>query len=406
MGMNSSQQSSSDKEILLTCSWPNKKCWLLSFLVETVENTVSTQATLLKEPLWPAIRLQPTYQTTTKRSPPSTDTAPFTEDKTIQKPENLCHEIHSSDGVHINRELNVPVCGNFPVETEKFEFCQRGVDSEESEHQEKVDFTVPRQILSCTQPDGYREVEEKEAREEEQTNRSPGIHVIHRDGRQGAGLGDREGSLSLRSQRNKETEQELHDMSEKLSRRLEELDLMLKRALSEIGEICEPGEEDKQSHHSDSIMECVISMSSSCHSRPHAHSLPPFSTPVQHSIQQDALISDNASHSQQHHRNTQFTESVCKDELKQSVQQEQTDMTTERLNVQKTDLKYHQAVCRKAPSVHRSCTKSPCSRFSGTKLQHTARKEIHSGKTAISDRVRTHTQTGIYCMVYRDSSVR
>uniref|UniRef100_A0A9J7YC07 DUF5745 domain-containing protein n=1 Tax=Cyprinus carpio carpio TaxID=630221 RepID=A0A9J7YC07_CYPCA len=32
MGMNSSQQSSSDKEILLTCSWPNKKCWLLSFL--------------------------------------------------------------------------------------------------------------------------------------------------------------------------------------------------------------------------------------------------------------------------------------------------------------------------------------------------------------------------------------
>ncbi len=37
---------------------------------------------------------------------------------------------------------------------------------------------------------------------------------------------------------------------------------MLKRALSETGEMCEPGEEDKQSHHSDSIMECVISMSS------------------------------------------------------------------------------------------------------------------------------------------------
>ncbi len=37
---------------------------------------------------------------------------------------------------------------------------------------------------------------------------------------------------------------------------------MLKRALSETGEMCEPGEEDKQCHHSDSIMECVISMSS------------------------------------------------------------------------------------------------------------------------------------------------
>ncbi|XP_016363003.1 centrosomal protein of 95 kDa isoform X2 [Sinocyclocheilus anshuiensis] len=341
--------------------------------VGTVENTVSTRATLLKEPLWPAIPLQPPYQTTTQRSPPSTDTAPFSEDQTIQKPENLCHEIvHSSDGVHVNRELNVPVS----EETEKFEFCRRGVDSEESEHQEKVDFTVPRQILSCTQPDGYRKVEEKDDREEEQTNRSPGIHVIHRDRRQGAGLRDRDGSLSLHSQRNREAEQELHDMSEKLSRRLEELDLMLKRALSEIGEMCEPGEEDKQSHHSDSIMECVIS---SCHSSAHAHSLPPFPSPVQHSIQQDALIRDscNASHSQQQHRNTQFTES---DELKQLVQQEQTDMTTERLNAQKTELEYHQAVCRKAPSVHRSCTKSPCSRSSRTKLQHTARKEIHSVK--------------------------
>ncbi len=37
---------------------------------------------------------------------------------------------------------------------------------------------------------------------------------------------------------------------------------MLKSALSETGEMCESGEEDKQSHHSDSIMECVISMSS------------------------------------------------------------------------------------------------------------------------------------------------
>ncbi|XP_016101236.1 centrosomal protein of 95 kDa isoform X5 [Sinocyclocheilus grahami] len=238
--------------------------------VGTVENTVSTRATLLKEPLWPAIPLQPPYQTTTQRSPPTTDTAPFSEDQTIQKPENLCHEIvHSSDGVHVSRELNVPVSGNFPEETEKFEFCRRRVDSEESEHQEKVDFTVSRQILSCTQPDGYRKVEEKDEREEEQTNRSPGIHVIHRDRRQVAGFRDRDGSLSLHSQRNREAEQELHDMSEKLSRRLEELDL---------------------------------------------------------------------------------------------------------------ELEYHQAVCRKAPSVHRSCTKSPCSRSSGTKLQHTARKEIHSVK--------------------------
>ncbi|XP_026117669.1 centrosomal protein of 95 kDa isoform X2 [Carassius auratus] len=195
-------------------------------------------------------------------------------------------------------------------------------------------------------------------------------------------LRDRDGSLYLGTQRNKEAEQELHDMSEKLSRRLEELDLMLQRALSEIGEMCEPGEEDKQSHHSDSIMECFKVMSSSRHSRAHAHSLPPFPSHVQHTIQQDALTRDsyNASHNQQHHRNTQFMESIRKDELKQLVQQEQTDITTERLNVQKTELEYHQEVCRNAPSVHSSCTKSPCSRSSGAKLQHTARKERHSVK--------------------------
>lgn len=121
---------------------------------------------------------------------------------------------------------------------------------------------------------------------------------------------------------------------------------MLKRALSETGEMCEPGEEDKQSHHSDSIMECVIS---SCHSRAHAHSLPSFLSPAQHSIQQDALIRDsyNASHSLLQHGSSQ-------------------------------ELEYHQAVCREAPSVHRSCTKSPCSRSSGTKLQQTARRETHS----------------------------
>uniref|UniRef100_A0A3P8XPY7 DUF5745 domain-containing protein n=1 Tax=Esox lucius TaxID=8010 RepID=A0A3P8XPY7_ESOLU len=63
-------------------------------------------------------------------------------------------------------------------------------------------------------------------------------------------------SLSWRRHRNRKAEQELHHMSEKLSRRLEELDMMLKRALGESGEAEEVKEEDKQSHHSDSVMEC------------------------------------------------------------------------------------------------------------------------------------------------------
>ncbi|XP_053309590.1 centrosomal protein of 95 kDa [Spea bombifrons] len=56
--------------------------------------------------------------------------------------------------------------------------------------------------------------------------------------------------LSVRRARSILSEQELKEMSEKLSRRLDELDRMLKEALEERGH-----EEDKLSQHSDSIME-------------------------------------------------------------------------------------------------------------------------------------------------------
>uniref|UniRef100_A0A7N6BBX7 DUF5745 domain-containing protein n=1 Tax=Anabas testudineus TaxID=64144 RepID=A0A7N6BBX7_ANATE len=62
--------------------------------------------------------------------------------------------------------------------------------------------------------------------------------------------------LSYRRQSNRKAEEELHHISEKLSNRLEELDQMLKRVLGESGESSEDREEDKLSHHSDSIREC------------------------------------------------------------------------------------------------------------------------------------------------------
>ncbi|XP_076027189.1 centrosomal protein of 95 kDa-like isoform X3 [Genypterus blacodes] len=70
---------------------------------------------------------------------------------------------------------------------------------------------------------------------------------------------DEEEPLTSRRQKNRRAEKELHHISEKLSLRLEVLDQMLKRVLSESGESSEGREEEedsKQSHHSDSIMEC------------------------------------------------------------------------------------------------------------------------------------------------------
>ncbi|XP_068769855.1 centrosomal protein of 95 kDa isoform X3 [Struthio camelus] len=63
-----------------------------------------------------------------------------------------------------------------------------------------------------------------------------------------------EESISHRKTKEKLSEQDLHEMSEKLSRRLNELDLMLKRALGEHTRE-ELTDEDNLSQHSDSVMD-------------------------------------------------------------------------------------------------------------------------------------------------------
>ncbi|NWI63800.1 CEP95 protein, partial [Todus mexicanus] len=64
-----------------------------------------------------------------------------------------------------------------------------------------------------------------------------------------------EESLSQRTAKEKLSKQELREVSEKLSRRLNELDLMLQRALAGCAREEERPDEDKLSQHSDSIMD-------------------------------------------------------------------------------------------------------------------------------------------------------
>ncbi|XP_064423571.1 centrosomal protein of 95 kDa [Latimeria chalumnae] len=65
----------------------------------------------------------------------------------------------------------------------------------------------------------------------------------------------RDEPLSRRRAKNKLAEQELHEMSKKLSQRIEELDQMLKNALAEKTCTIDSRDEDKLSQHSDSFME-------------------------------------------------------------------------------------------------------------------------------------------------------
>ncbi|TRY82959.1 hypothetical protein DNTS_009627 [Danionella cerebrum] len=79
---------------------------------------------------------------------------------------------------------------------------------------------------------------------------------MNREQIQPCSIHDGSSSLSVSTQRNKEVEQELHDMSEKLSRRLEKLDLMLKRAVDEFGEVADGDETSQQTDSIPKTSEC------------------------------------------------------------------------------------------------------------------------------------------------------
>ncbi|XP_035602693.2 centrosomal protein of 95 kDa-like isoform X4 [Oncorhynchus keta] len=240
--------------------------------------TPGTQATLLRDPLCSAIPLQPPYQTTPHRpdraprsgsqSPPANglDSGAAVEQEapagTSQSPRPVANTV--TNGVCS------PAFNHSPVESEKSVSNQTKARLEEAKEQPEPTSVGPRRVLFRTQPDIHfltlqDELEDRAPRDteedEEEETFTQQDSWAHR-GRTGLSSSrvleeeDCEEPLSWRRQRNRKAEQELHHMSEKLSQRLEELDLMLNRALGESREPDEVKEEDKQSHHSDSVMEC------------------------------------------------------------------------------------------------------------------------------------------------------
>ncbi|KAM9857596.1 centrosomal protein of 95 kDa-like [Aulostomus maculatus] len=200
--------------------------------------------------------------------------------------------------------------------------------------------------------------------------------------------------LSHRRRRNKEAEMELHHISEKLSHRLEELDQMLKRVLDESGESSEVREEDKQSHHSDSIMECrrtprqhTVSGMADPESTHRTRSLSP-SPPRARRCQQEhskdnvteavslddgrqtnLLASDQTCRSEPRHRPSHRKQSkylpnqAFERELKRSDCKKRVNLDQERLKAQEAEREYRGAILR---DVSRASRPSPAK----TKVQH------------------------------------
>ncbi|KAL6455648.1 hypothetical protein MHYP_G00354990 [Metynnis hypsauchen] len=384
----------------------------------------AVQATLLREPLRSAIALQPPSQTTPKRpdrpanAPSDHLMHPTDQNGTIRQ--NGFSPTLQSD-VQINGTLHHSLSSASPDSAQVPSL--REPHSEAPKGQMEVGAEAPRRVLFRTQPDvllltlsdeqsrSHREdvhrsgpkEEESEEERPHSSGSSSGRRRSSRVRRWRAGLAEEDTGepLSRRSQRNRQTEQELQEMSEKLSRRLEDLDLMLKRALGETGEEPKPQEEDKRSHHSDSIMECRRAprpTDTASMDRPRPRSLSPSPPPARRSLQsqlEGTLLADSQTHTarikhgvlrdhQDKHRKSQMVAEACKAERKNLDEQQRTELAIERLRAQEAEREYREAIRREVlKSSQTSRSKSSLSnRTSRTRPPSSSRRQTQPRRTA------------------------
>ncbi|NXA81855.1 CEP95 protein, partial [Thryothorus ludovicianus] len=205
---------------------------------EAHKGSLSASATKLGEPIQQAIPLLPPFQPSDPgwRDYHSSDrqaaalavNIPAIEKSLTQKFGDV------SDGLPLSRKIPV---GEMP-----------GDDAKDS---------VTKEPLVCESSTSASSVEEKLSLCAEQETQTPRPKSQHwpRTTRQVQIFDSAEDSLLHRTTKEKVPEQEFHEASENLSRRLNELDLMLKRALGEHAGEEELRDEDSLSQHSDSVMD-------------------------------------------------------------------------------------------------------------------------------------------------------
>ncbi|KAM9363657.1 centrosomal protein of 95 kDa-like [Symphorus nematophorus] len=244
--------------------------------------------------------------------------------------------------------------------------------------------TLQDEIMATTPSPPDTDEEERDEEDRSYTRRQLNRRMGHRD-RTGLSRLEESGfeePLSYRRQRNKQAEEELHHISEKLSHRLEELDQMLKRVLSESGESSEAREEDKQSHHSDSIMECRRTPrqhtgTPDAESTQRTRSLSPSPPRVRRSLQgqledamaealslddgrQTNLTVSNQSrrealhHKPSHRKHGKYLENKAyEEELKSYEDKERAALDKARLKAQEAERQYREAILRDVSQASR-----------------------------------------------------
>ncbi|XP_043570975.1 centrosomal protein of 95 kDa-like [Chiloscyllium plagiosum] len=196
-------------------------------------------------------------------------------------------------------------------------------------------------------------------------------------------LGDE--PLSRRRVKNILAEEELHEMSEQLSLKLRQLDMMLKQALGEKDEVHNSKEEDKLSQHSDSITEYrrVQQLPAKQTRKPaRARSLSP--SPPRHTLQaefEDAVNKDSKGQmrrirrelqkemDQQRMKAKEVSESY-KEELVNYKMKEKSKLEKEKKSVKKAEQEYKENIFKETPK-----TPQPAKVYSANT---TPRKQKHS----------------------------
>ncbi|XP_028273284.1 centrosomal protein of 95 kDa-like isoform X2 [Parambassis ranga] len=363
------------------------------------------------EPAHFAIALQPPNQSNTPQIPgtdPSQiscppDAATLSHRHTEEEPTPVITETPQPAETIVTNGLQSPAVSEKSLSSQ-----QRARTEVEGETLEPTN-GGPRRVLFRTQPDVLFLTLQNEMTanspsppdtEEEEEEDEVDLSDIRRLRDKSIGYRDRKGSrvaqegfeepLSYRRQRNKLAEEELHHISENLSHRLEELDQMLKRVLGESGESSEFREEDKQSHHSDSFMEChriPRHAETSDPESPHrTRSLSPSPPRARHLLQgqlkeamAEALspndarqtnltISDHSRHGMLHHRPSRrkhgkyLGSSAYEEELKKYEDKERAELHNARLKAKEAERKYREAILTdvsQAPRVSPTRTKTP-----------------------------------------------
>ncbi|XP_043383710.1 centrosomal protein of 95 kDa isoform X5 [Chelonia mydas] len=225
---------------------------------EFLKESLSSSAKKLGEPIRPAIPLQPPYQPpeprphysmgreyqSSARQSPGLANSHGLEASVFTEP--LRQESTASDSVPLSRLAPVSPVGDKAVSKDE----RNGTD----DVVKALDVDASHTSTTCLHQDISPDTDQviSVARITKPETRSPSSGKRYENFITNS-FGEE--PLSCRRVKDKLSEQELHEMSEKLSRRLNELDLMLKRALGEHPREEMLTDEDKLSQHSDSVMD-------------------------------------------------------------------------------------------------------------------------------------------------------